>query len=223
MNNSIVKQLVIKALKIMKPYAIGYWLGGILAILIAVYGGDTAGTVGFILFVAAVFGAGVHCAMQTVFEERRQQTLAFVMSLPITVREYTSSKLIANLVLVGGIWLTLSAASYSIFIGDSMPVGAIPFVTILLLAIFVAYIVVLATTLIFEGMAPTMIAIVAPNLVTQAGLWWVVDLHAIRSTIGGQVAVWNNTVVVLLTVQVATVVGLLVLTYYLQSRKTTFV
>ncbi len=222
MRTSIVKQLVVKDLQIMKLYAIFYWIGGILAIVIAVLGGDASGIVATILFVAALFGAGVHSAMLIV-EERREQTLAFVMSLPISVREYTSAKLISNLLLVGAIWVTLSAASYLIFIGETMPNGTIPFMTIVLVAIFVACIVILATTLIFETITPTIVAMVAANLLTQALLWWISDLHGIRSTIGGQVPVWNNTVLTVLTLQVATVVGLVGVTYYLQSKKTAFV
>ncbi len=222
MKTSIVKQLVIKDLRLMKPFAIGYWLGGILAIVIAMFGGDASGIVAMILFVAALFGAGVHSAMLIV-EERDKQTLAFVMSLPISVREYTSAKLISNLLLVGAIWATLSAASYAIFIGETMPHGTIPFMTIVLVAIFVAYIVILATTLIFESLAPAIIAMVGANLLTQALLWWIADLHGIRSTIGGQVPVWNNTALTVLTLQVATVVGLLGVTYYLQSKKTAFI
>ena len=224
MRTSIVKQLVVKDLRIMKWYGVFYWLGGVLAILIAVFGGgDAAGTTAFILFVAALFGAGVHSAMQTVVEERREQTLAFVMSLPISVREYPSAKLIANLVLVGGIWVTLSAASYVIFIGDTLPLGTIPFMTIILVAIFLAYVMVLATTLIFETIAPAIISMVAANLVSQVVLWWLVDLHGIRSTIGGTVPVWNSTVLTVLAIQVGSVVGLVALTYYLQSRKTAFI
>jgi ABC-type transport system involved in multi-copper enzyme maturation permease subunit len=222
MKTSIVKQLVIKDLQLMKPYAIGYWLSGVLAVLIAIFSGDVGGVVAMILFVAALFGAGVHSAMLIV-EERREQTLAFVMSLPITVREYTSAKLISNLLLIGAIWLTLSAASYVIFIGETMPNGTVPFMTIVLISIFVAYIVVLATTLIFETITPTIVAMVAANLVTQALLWWIVDLHGIRSTIGGQVPVWNGTVLTVMFVQGAVVIGLLVATYLLQARKTEFV
>lgn len=223
MSTSIVKQLVIKDLQLMKRYGIFYWVGGILAIVITVFGGDAAGMVGIILFVGALFGAGVHCAWQTVVEERREQTLAFVMSLPITAREYTSAKLIANLVLVGGIWVTLSAASYVIFIGSAWPAGFIPFMTIVLVAIFVAYIVILATTLIFESITSATIAMVGANLVTQGMLWWVADLHGIRSTIGGQVPVWNSTALTVLTLQIVSAVGLLGVTYYLQSRKTSFI
>ena len=223
MSTSIVKQLVIKDLRIMKWYGLFYWIGGLLAIPVAMFGGDAAGMVGIILFVGALFGAGVHCAWQTVVEERREQTLAFVMSLPISVREYTSAKLIANLLLVGAIWVTLSTASYAVFIGETWPGGFIPFMTIVLVAIFVAYIVILATTLVFESMTPSIVAMVAANLLTQALLWWIASLHGIRSVIGGQVPVWNGTALTVLAVQAASVVGLLVLTYYLQSRKTAFV
>ena len=224
MKTSITRQLVTKDLQIMKPYAIFYLLGGIGAILIAMFApGDAAGISAMILFIAALFGAGVHCAWQTVVEERDKQTLPFMMSLPISVREYTSAKLIANLLLVGGIWVILSAASYLIYIGEIMPDGFIPFMTIVLVGIFLAYIMILATVLIFESLAPAIIAMVAANLLTQAFLWWISDLHAIRSTIGGTVPVWNNTVISVLVLQIGTVVGLVALTYFLQSRKTSFV
>ena len=95
--------------------------------------------------------------------------------------------------------------------------------TVVLVAIFVAYIVVLATTLIFESVTPAIVAMVGANLLTQALLWWVAELYGIRSTIGGQVPVWNTTVLTVLALQIATVVGLLAATYYLQSRKTAFI
>ena len=86
MTTSIVKQLVIKDFRLMKPFAIGYWFGGILAIAIAVFGGDASGTVAMILFVATLFGAGVHSAMLIV-EERREQTLALRCGAPDAGRD----------------------------------------------------------------------------------------------------------------------------------------
>ncbi len=223
MTRSIVRELVRKDLELMKIPAVCYWAGGILAIAVAMIGNDAAGTVGMILFVSALFGVGIHSAILTVAEERRTQVLAFIMSLPVTMREYTSAKLIANLLLVGGIWLMLSGASYVIFIGEAMPLGAVPFVTIVLVAILLAYVVVLATALLFETMAPTIIAVTAANLLTQALLWWIADLHAIRSTIGGNAVVWNGTVMTILTLQFAAIIALLAGTYLLQARKTSFV
>ena len=160
--------------------------------------------------------------MQTVTEERREQNLPFIMSLPITIGDYTSAKMAANLILVGGVWLTLSAASYVIFIGDAMPNGTIPFMTIILISIFLAYVAILATTLVFETLAPAIIAMVAANLVTQAAMWWVSDLHGIRATINGPEAVWNGTALTVIAVQLGLIAAFIGMTFYLQSRKTEF-
>lgn len=223
MNESIVRQLIVKDLRLMKIPAIAYWLSGLVAIVVVVVGGDVAGMTAIILFVAALFGTGVHSAMLTVTEERREQTLPFIMSLPITIREYTSAKLIGNMLLVGGVWLTLSAASYVVFIGEALPLGAVPFITIVLIAILLAYVIILATALIWESMTPTIVAIVAANLCTQGLLWWIASLHGIRSTIGGNAIVWNTTSISVITLQIFSIVALLAITYQLQARKTSFI
>ncbi len=219
---TIVRELIKKDLQIMKVPSLCYWLGGIGAILLAVFFGDAAGTIAFILFVSVLFGAGVHAAMQTVTEERREQNLPFIMSLPVTISDYTVAKMSANLMLVGTIWLTLSAASYVIFIGDVMPKGTIPFLTIILVAIFLAYVIILATTVVFQGLAPAIIAVVAANLGTQAYIWWISEFHDVRSTVNGMEAVWNNTYLTVIGLQVAAVCALIAFTFYSQSKKTEF-
>ncbi len=218
----IVRALIMKDLQIMKIPSICYWLAGLGAILIAVTWSDAGGTIAFILFISAMFGAGVHAAMQTITEERREQNLPFIMSLPITIRDYTRAKMLANLILVGGIWLTLSAASYVIFIGDVMPNGTIPMMTIILVAVLLAYVIILATTLIFEGLAPALVAVVGANLGSQAVVWWISSLHGVRATVNGSEAVWNGTYLTVLGCQFGVIVALIALVFFAQSKKTEF-
>jgi hypothetical protein len=219
---SIVRELIIKDLQIMKVPAICYWLGGIAAIVLAVVWGDSAGTIAFILFISALFATGVHAAMQTVTEERREQNLPFIMSLPITITDYTKAKMAANLLLGGGIWITLSAASYVIFIGDVMPQGTIPFMTIILVQVLLAYIIILTTTMVFQGLAPAIVAVVAANLCSQGLIWWISDFHGVRSTVNGTEAIWNGTYLTVLSLQVAAIGALIGGTFWAQARKTEF-
>ena len=128
----------------------------------------------------------------------------------------------ANLLLVGGIWVTLSAASYVIFIGDVMPNGTIPFMTIILVAVFLAYVMILATTMIFQGLAPAITAIVAANLGSQAFIWWISSLHGVRSTVNGMEVVWNSTYLSVLGGQIIAIIGLIAVVFYAQSKKTEF-
>ena len=224
MSNAVVKQLVLKDLQILKIPTLCWWLGGVASVFIAVFGGAALGTITTILFVTCMAGAGVHGAMLTTVEERREQVLAFIMSLPISVREYTSSKLIANLLCFGVVWLTLSAASFVVFLGDEgLPSGTRPMLVIILIAILLAYTIILATGLVFEALGPTIVAIVAANIGTQIYMWVIVELQGIRAFLGGDVAVWNGTVFSVLAVQIAVIVALLAGTYFLQARKTDFV
>ena len=225
MNQSIVRQLVKKDLQIMKIPALSWWAAGIAAIGIAVFGGSAFDLAAFILFITGMAGAGVHAVMQTVVEERREHTLAFIMSLPVTVREYTSAKLIANLAIFGPIWLTLSGVGcFLSFAGDDgMPDGTLPFSTIVLVGIFLAYTTILTVSLVTESIGYSIGAIVGANIGTQIYLWAVVDLYGIRSVIGGPTPVWNGTVLTILAVQTLAIVMLIALTYVLQARKRDFV
>ena len=150
MSASIVPQLIRKDLHIMRIPILLWWLGGVAAVATTIGAGFFL--FGMILFVTCMAGSGVHAVMQTVVEERREQTLPFIMSLPITVREYTTAKLLANLLIFTSVWLTLSGASFAVFIGpEGLPDGAVPFVTIVLVGIFLAYTIVLATSLVTES------------------------------------------------------------------------
>ena len=224
MNRSIVRQLVMKDLEIMKIPVLCWWAGAVAAVVLVVLGGEAVGLFGFILFITGMAGAGIHAVMQTVVEERREQTLAFVMSLPITVREYTSAKLIANLAMFGTVWLTLSVASFVIFVGEEgMPDGRIPFVTIVLVGVFLALSVILAVSLVTESIGFSIAAIVCANIFTQIYLWAVVDLYGIRSVMGGPTPVWNTTAVTILSLQITAIASMIALTYVLQARKKDFI
>ncbi len=225
MSQSIVRQLVVKDLMIMRNFVMLYWLGGFLSVAFVVLAsGEVASTIGSILFIAAMAGAGVHALFQTIVEEKIKMNLPFIMSLPVTVREYTSAKLIANLLIFGSVWLTLSAASFVVFVGDDgMPVGSMPFLSIVLVGILAAYTVMLTITVVTASQGYAIFATVLGNLGLQALLWYIADLYPVRSFIGGNEAVWNTTVVSILCIFIAAIVGMLVLAVVLQFRKKDFI
>jgi hypothetical protein len=162
--------------------------------------------------------------MQTVVEEKTKLNLPFIMSLPVTLRQYTVAKLAANLLIFGSVWLTLSVASFVIFIGDDgMPVGTMPFMSIILVAIFMAYTLMLVTAIVSGSQGYTIFATVVGNIGLQAYLWLIGDLYPIRAFIGGNEAVWNTTTVSILLGQVVVTVALLVMTVVVQFRKKDFV
>lgn len=219
---SIVSQLVKKDLSIMRKPLLFWWLAGIGSVAIAFFGGDSAAIFALIMFITGIAGAAVHSIMRTIVEERREQTLAFIMSLPISMEEYTSSKLIANIVMFVPIWVSLSIAGMVVFI-EGLPLGTFAFYTIILVAIFLAFTLMLAVSLVFESLGAAVCVMVVANIGTQAFLWWASDLEGIESVRGSPEVIWNATSISILAAQIATIVGLVILTYVLQVRKKDFV
>ena len=221
MSRSIVQQLVRKDLVLMKAPLLLYWLGGALSVLVVILLGQFMA--GMILFVTCLAGAGMHPSMLTVLDERRERVLPFIMSLPITVREYTRAKLIVNVGAYGVVWGSLSAAALVIFLGpEGMDAGKLPFVVICLVGILLGCTIVLAVGLVTGSLGPVVGAIVGANLFTQIFLWWVVDLAGIHDFLGSDIAVWNATALTVLGGQLAAIAALIAGTYVLQARKTDF-
>lgn len=224
MTQSIIRQLVWKDWHLMRNYVLLYWFGGFVAVAVTKFGGTLGDVIGFILFICALAGAGIHALFETIINEKKDQNLPFIMSLPVTVREYTVAKIIFNLGVFLSVWITLSAASFYVFIGDDgFPAGMAPMVTIILVAVLLAYVIMLSVSLVWPTMTPAMTAVMIGNIGTQGYVWWIASLYPVRSLMGGNVAVWNTTVLSILAIQMTLTVALLVACVLLQYRKKDFV
>src|SRR5215467_10557575 len=62
----------------------------------------------FAALIATIF-LGTLLPQQTIVNERKRQNLAFVMSLPISIREYTTAKILCNLAGFLVLWLPIVA------------------------------------------------------------------------------------------------------------------
>ena len=220
---SIVWPLVAKDLRILRIPSIAWFALGLVAIGLAIadIGPEL---VPFIVFITAMYGAAIHPIMQTVVMERQEKVLTFVMSLPVSVKQYTSAKLIANLAVFTMIWGSLSVVFLAIgFLGErGLADGAIPFSTIILLTIFVAYTFILGVGLVAESVGYCTAAIGISSVSAHLFASWLPDHPAIAPYISGDRAVWNEGAIEIVALELLVIIGLIALTYILQARKTDF-
>jgi ABC-type multidrug transport system permease subunit len=161
--------------------------------------------------------------MVTVVTERTEQTLPFVMSLPISPREYTTAKILANVLIFMIPWLTLLIGTIVVIGARSVvPDGLIPFSTVILTEIFTAYLLVLAVAVVSESMAWTVVAMVTTNLFFQGFIFTVARIPEIARDIKLDRAHWSAPVLTLLGVEVALMVAFIAITFVLQNRKKDF-
>jgi ABC-2 type transport system permease protein len=228
MNNTIdyamVKHLVLKDWYLQRWYLLAYLLVGILALGVVSIANEFWFAVGSIGLVAVLVWLGTHLAMSTVIVERKEQTLAFVMSLPISVKEYTLAKILANLLIFGLAWVLLLVFSY-VLIGysEKLPDGLIPYTTIMLGNILVSTCLVLGVTLVSESYEWMVAASIFGMLAFQVALYPISNWPAIENNIRKNQVIWNQEAIALIVLDLVIVVLILAITFYFQFRKKDFI
>lgn len=223
MNHAMVRRLVLKDWYFNRWPIAGFVLGGAAGLLLLRGGSEGLFYAGSILLITVVISIGIHLTMVTVLHERSEQTLAFVMSLPISGREYAAAKMLGNLLLFVLVWVALLAGVIGVIGATSwMPNGLIPFGVVVLMQLLVGYSLLLAVALVTESLNWTIVAIVVGNFVLQGVMYWVSHMPAVAATMRGDAVVWHPPVLALLAAQLAASAGLLAFAFRLQSRKTDF-
>jgi ABC-2 type transport system permease protein len=221
MSYSMVKRLILKDWYFLRYPILGYLVAGALSLGLVSLGGNGPSFAGSILLITILISVGIHLAMLTVINERKEQTLTFIMSLPISAREYTIAKILANLLIFLVPWVTLLIGALTLlWIANAG--GLIPFTTIILTEIFTSYCLLLAVALVSESQSWTVGAIVLGNLAFNGILYWVSHTPSIASAMKGHAVVWDRAPVTFLLAEVVAIGLLLGLTLFFQNRKTDF-
>lgn len=223
MSSKMIRRLVLTDWYFHRRALVGYIGAGAISLALVAWGGEVGFYAGFVLFVTVLIGLGIHLPISTVVEERKQHTLTFVMSLPVSITEYTAAKLLSNLLLFLVPWLTLLAGTAAVVASrDNLPNGLIPFATLLLVEILAGTCLILGTALVSESIAWTVATMIFSNLFFHAFLYGVSNLPGIAERIESPSAAWSSTEILVLVVELVVIGLILGTTFMLQARKTDF-
>jgi hypothetical protein len=222
-NGSIVQRLIGKDWYLLRKPALGYLAGGIISVLLLQFGGAAAFNIGCILIITLLIALGMHVVMATVVGERIEHTLPFVMSLPISIAQYTLAKIVANATMFVGGWLiiTLGVCGVVLF-RDGVPHGLIMLSSIMLGYLLASYFVLLAVALITESMGVTIGTVITSNILLNVLMYAIGTVPSIRDTYSSTNIVWTSVGLCVLAGEAAVVAIALAATFIFQARKTNF-
>jgi hypothetical protein len=106
--------LVRKDLYLQRGLMMAMVAAGVLALVLALLGG-MAFAVGGILFLTANVAGAIFIAMFTIFNERKELTRAFSLSLPVSGAQYEKAKIVAGYVAFLIPWALLTALALLLF------------------------------------------------------------------------------------------------------------
>lgn len=224
MTSSVIQALILKDWRLHRTPVTLSIAGGVIALAILQVKNDIAFLIGAVWFFVSLIVLGCMLPISNVINERKKQNLAFLMSLPVSAMQYGMAKLVSTIGIFLVPWATLViAASTFILSRRETPNGIIPVMLILFGFPLVGFLVVAGATLITETEGWTMAATILCN--SSYGLVWylMIRIPAINGNLKSPVAIWNSPVLMILGGEIATIVLMLGLTIYMQSRKRDFV
>ncbi len=123
MNRSVVRTLILSDWKRHRPLLLMFTVGGALAFLLLQVGGEIPTILGATWFFMALIVLGCLLPPFNVVNERKKQILPFLMSLPISVTQYTTAKLLSTVGMFLVPWVTLVAAAVAFVMGRESIAG----------------------------------------------------------------------------------------------------
>lgn len=223
MNRSMVKLLILKDWYFNRWAMVGYVAAGLLSLVPIAVGGEGGFYAGSVLLISVVISIGIHITMISVVHERTEHTLAFVMTLPISFRQYTTAKILGNVSVFAAAWATLVVATVAVIASRAaLPDGLIPFAIVVLGVLFAGYVLTLSVAIVSESLGWTVGAIVAANFLLQAAMYGASNAPGAQADLARDAIVWSKASLTMLGSEAGVIVLLLALTFYLQSRKTDF-
>ncbi len=224
MNYLMLKPLIQKDWYLQRFVILGYSLAGLVALVLVNLPDQTWANIGNLLLISVLIAFGFHLAVSNIITERSQHTLPFVMSLPVSVREYTLGKILANSLIYLVPWTILSIAGFVIILTrDTLPDGLIPFTTLILVQILVNYCFALAVALITESVNWIIGAVLLGNVVFQGFLGFISSSPSIKINMTGSSIVWDSTTLLILVAQFSAIAVFFGITFVVQSKKTDFI
>lgn len=225
MKNQVTLHLILKDWRLNAPVIVLSILGGVMALGVVLIGGQTPFVIGAGLFFISMIFCASFAPQSNVVNERKKQTLAFMMSLPISAAQYGFAKFLSTLGMFLIPWVTLVATALYMILGRHvLPNGTIPIALILSAVPFIGFCLITGTALVgeSEGWATAAIAVVNSSYWIA---WYLLASYApsLTRNWSSPVAVWNAAAVNILGAEFAVILLILVMTMLIQSRKHDFI
>lgn len=219
----LLKALIRKDLQLNAAPMALYLLVGLISLWLLTFDSKGPFYAGSVLLLSMVIVASAHLVINTVTTERDDQTLTFIMSLPLTFMQYTHAKICANLLGFLTFWLIMWVGVMGvIFTQAEIPNGLAVYATILLLEMLAVFVLLLGVGLISESQTWTIVVMSLTNIALSLFMFWLSSIEAIKAHMDSAEPVWNATAWVIIGAEVAFMLLVLGLTYYGQSRKRDF-
>jgi len=223
MTRSIVWRLILKDWYFCRVVVASVAVIGVASVAALYVRDGFTSLVAMITSLIAVIFLGSLLPSLTIVNERKRQNLAFVMSLPVSPMQYTTAKIVANLVAFLALWLPIAIGMIGTVVSARVFGGIIPLMVVAALAPFTAFALFMAVAIVSESETWAITTMAASNVAYTFVWLFISRIPDMFRDLSSPVAIWRPQMVSIVTVEAVAIVLAFGLTFYLQSKKTNFI
>ena len=215
----LTRKLIAKELHLYRWLLVGGTAAGA-AGLVTAASGEIGFNIGFIVWLTAVIALGVMLALFGVAAERKERSLLFILSLPLSPRDYVHAKLLGLLACFLLPWAALSAGAIGlILVMPGIADGLLPYAVLLCAFLLMNFAMVLCAALNISSEAGMGGAIIVTNMSVSLFMMGVGRIPEVGRHMLGATPVWNATFWWLLAAEAAVTVLVLSLPLFTTARR----
>lgn len=220
MNPQAIQILFLKDLFLSRWPLFGYLVGGLLSALVTCLPGESAGFIGFMLIVTVTIAAGIHLIGVLLLAESIDMTRTFVMSLPVSLLDYSIAKISVVLVAFMIPWLGMLASLtvLNYIIPEAKP-GILAFLTLLFLFMLAGFCLQLVMAVVTESVGWTIVVVVLGNVLFNLFAKTLNENPVISELSNSEVLTWPPLVLQVMAIEAAVILAALGLAFLLQIRR----
>ena len=215
----LTRKLIVKELYSYRWLLVGVTVAGFAALMPAA-GGEIGFNIGFVVWLTAIIAHGVMLAMFGVASERKERSLLFVLSLPLSPGDYVRAKLLGLLACFLLPWAVLSGGALGlILVIPGIADGLLPYTVLLCVFMLLNYSLVLCAALHISSEAAMGGVIVLTNMSVSLFMMGVGRVPALGEHMFKAQPVWSATFWLLLAAELSATLLALALPLFVAARR----
>jgi ABC-type transport system involved in multi-copper enzyme maturation permease subunit len=220
--NVVTRKLIAKELHVNRWLVVGAAVASVISLLVCPLG-KTGFSIGSLTWLTSIIAFGVILAIYGIMNERKDHSLQFVLSLPLSIADYVRAKMLGLALCFLVVWLVASVgALVLIFAASDIPDGLAPYTVLLCVFMLANYSVVLCGTLHARSEALISGVIIVTNMGVSIFMFTVGPLPEIQKYIWQAAPVWNSTFWTVLGCELAVLLIAFTLPFFIAARRRDF-
>jgi len=221
--STVTRKLIAKELFVNRWLIVSGTVAGVASVVIAATG-KTGFNIGALTWITSIIAVGVMLAIYGIQNERKEHSLLFVLSLPLSVGDYVRAKQIGLALCYFVPWFVSSAAAVALIVfSPERPHGFLPYLILLCTFLITNFSLVLCGALHVKSEGLMSAVVIVTNMAVTLFMFLIGGIGDVSAHMWGHVPVWNSAFWTILTIELITLVIAFALPFFVAARRRDFI